>query len=78
MGELTEYEVQLYMAYAIKKPLPNRVLELQLAQISQHTVNMASEKNKFSLKNFLLHEESVEVELMSERDALIAFGFNPK
>lgn len=74
---MSENEVQLYVAYAEKKPLPNRVLELQLAQVSQQVVNMGSEKNRFGIRDFLMHEGEIETEAMSERDALIAFGFNP-
>jgi hypothetical protein len=72
---MPERDIQLYVAYAEKRPLPNRVLELQLAQVSQYILNMASEKNKFKLNDLLLHEKKI-VKVMTERDAAIAAGFD--
>jgi hypothetical protein len=73
---MAESELQLYIAYAEKKPLPNKVLELQIAQVSQHIVNMASDKNKYKISDFLLHEPKVEKAPITEREAAILYGFD--
>jgi hypothetical protein len=73
---MAESELQLYIAYAEKKPLPNKVLELQIAQVSQSVLNMASTKNNYKISDFLLHEPKVEKPPMTEREAAILYGFD--
>jgi hypothetical protein len=72
---MPERDIQLYLAYAAKRPLPSRVLELQLAQVSQMVVNMASSANKYKTTDFLFHEQKV-IKVITERESAIAAGFD--
>jgi hypothetical protein len=79
---MPERDIQLYLAYLAKRPLPSRVLELQLAQVSQTVVNMASDKNRYKISDFLLHEpKAIETEIDEKeaaRNMAISLGFNPE
>jgi len=74
---LTERELWEWDAYARKKMLPQRRLELYLAQISK-VIAQTMAGAEVSISDFLFDPKREEVPEADLEAAKLAFGFNPQ